>query len=387
MRPDNLDLVEFNVRGDDMSQAETIRDRVVSEFDTPVDFLGLYDILNSKDESVVNTLWWQTLYQNGYYASDGSVDKSVENLITYVNLQTKKFILDLGDSINYISDENLIKLISLRASIALAQRGSEYGNWLYPNSLNYQEFSMNDVLMASVISQTDLYYQTNLSLTKYVNEHYGWLSQIMLLIVVAFSYIIVNIMNIAIPVLYIGMYLIFMLRFVVSDSAVRVIRGYAKVSLILFILYSIFCFSFVIAGLMAGTAFGLFILLIMQILVGVFMVRLIISLLSNILDFGDRSVMVDMRSALDKLTFGLTAAAALQIANMRANHISNKNSTTNVNTSNYNVYAMNTDLNQMYAPAGGTNRLPTSKGNMRFVNNVGDSVNVSEFYSGANLND
>ena len=62
----------------------------------------------------------------------------------------------MSEQIGTLSDDVMIKIITLRELTAFTQYVSDVGHWLYPFSLNYQEMTLNDVCQAYLFQITTL---------------------------------------------------------------------------------------------------------------------------------------------------------------------------------------------------------------------------------------
>ena len=274
--------------------------------DNNIDWLGLNEVMSNyiteNYEKIKETLWYKTMEREGYYAKGDLVDdEGLSKIITNVNKVTKRFLVNNAEELNYISDENLIKLISLYATCELDRELGFIDDAIYPESLNYEELSINDVLLPIVTTDYGRFVAADMDLTDYVNEEFGWVGLLLLALDIILCWFIVKIMTYAIPIMYLILLLCLIYRFVVKKEDVKsAVWGYVKVFGSLCISYMVFimCSSFV-----QKFKDSVFILVILMIIYGIIlsiMGTLVYALLISKFDFGSVNVASTIKRMADK---------------------------------------------------------------------------------------
>lgn len=210
-------------------------EKLKSVFKTPNDFLNLHKFLSNPTPEMKETLWYKTMLQNGFFADNDESRKKYSNFISDVNYQVKKFLIDIKPQVGMISDENLIKMVSIYATTIFNQKASEYANWLYPFSLNYQEFSMQDVMLASVTDDYSRFIVQDMDVVSYIANYTDPFTLLVFYLDLVFSFLISLIIKFLVPVLYITIGLLLLGRFITGHKLSTALSGYTKVSLIIFV--------------------------------------------------------------------------------------------------------------------------------------------------------
>ena len=274
--------------------------------DNNIDWLGLNEVMTNyisdNYDKVKETLWYKTMERQGYYSKGDLTDEEgLSKIINNVNKVTKRFLVANAEELNYISDENLIKLISLYATCELDRELGFIDDAIYPESLNYEELTINDVLLPIVTTDYGRYVAANMDLSDYVNEEFNWIGSLLLGIDILLCWLIVNIMKYAIPVMYLILLLCIIYRFVVKKDEVKTaVWGYIKVfgSLCLSYMVFIMCSSFV--KKFNDSVFILVILLLVYGIILSIMSTIIYALLISKFDFGSVNVASTIKRMADK---------------------------------------------------------------------------------------
>jgi hypothetical protein len=260
-------------------------------FGTNGDWLGISDVFVYLSEESQSTLWAQTMQSNGYYDEDWNPDtEKINSLVTYVNRQTKDFIFDIEDTIGQLSDSTLIKLISTRALIAFTQKISTYGNWLYPYNINYSEISLNDVLLSVFTSDYTKFISMDMNIAEYIGDEHGWFTLIVFDFMVICMFIFVNAVNLMIPILYLLLGGVLLARVLQQRDAKVPLKGYAKVSLLVFLTFTAFDLSLVMVKKLNGSTWSVYIMLVITLLSLWIIYVVLSSVFSNIDDFGNAKI-------------------------------------------------------------------------------------------------
>lgn len=255
------------------------------------DWLGISDIFTSIPDNYKNTIWANTMRVQGFYDENWNPNKhKISELLQYVNNTTRKFIIDTKDQCRQMSDENLVKIISLRAIMAFNQKVSDYGNMLYPLFLNYEEISLRDILLVAYTDNMTKFIRMDSDICKYVNAEYGWLALVLLDTSIVLIYAIVLIFNITFPVLYLLLGVLLLLKFFNYSNVKPVINGYLKSTTILFLTFSLFCFSFILVDKIDKSFLTVFITFFVSVLTLYILFIVLTSILFNITELGNTAI-------------------------------------------------------------------------------------------------
>ena len=221
-----------------------IEEMLTSVFGDNSDWLGMTNWIWTPSKEERNTLWARTLQANGYYNSkwDVNEDKMAE-LIHYVNFQTKKFVFDNADMFADLSDDTLIKTISLYALVTMNQKCGEYGSMLYPLFINYSEFSLQDILLCVFTSDYSKFVAMDMNISGFLVEEYGWFGVVLLTVAALFAFVYVEVITFGFPLLYLIIGVLFILKmFIAREMSKNLIKSYCRIVLLLFVSYVGFCF-------------------------------------------------------------------------------------------------------------------------------------------------
>lgn len=275
---------------------------LTAAFGDNYDWLGIAPIFTMLTEENRSTLWAQTMQANGYYDYDWNPDEDKINaLITYINDQTRDFIYDMDDYVGDISDETMIKLVSLRALTAFNQKVSQFKNWLYPYSIDYAEIELGDLLNVIYTDNVQKYAMSDWSIATYINEKHSWFILIMFDILVIAMFLLTNIIKYMIPVLYLLLMVILFIRFIVGEDVKVPLRGYLKTSGSLFAMYSLFNISIKVLNGMHGSVWAIVLGLVISLFAIYVTAHTLLAVFMNIFEFGDRELSAKITNLSDKL--------------------------------------------------------------------------------------
>ena len=185
------------------SLAEDLKS-VFGDKNEATDFLRLHEWLYEPNEAMKKTLWYRTMVTNGFYDESGNPSESkIEELISHVNYQTKRFIYSMDSLIGKISDDTLIKLIALRAAVDFNQQVSDFGHWVYPFSLNYGDLTLKDIASCIFVSDYNKYTALDLDIIEYVGDTGGWFNLIVLSVLLVLLFLIAYVVQLLVPVMYV----------------------------------------------------------------------------------------------------------------------------------------------------------------------------------------
>lgn len=204
-----------------------------------VDFLGLSTAFAEYLSDFEGTLWYETMVQNGYIGDSEINQKKYTKLIEYVNLQTKKFLMDNMETLAYVSDETAIEITSLYAVMVFNNQVSEFGNVLYPQNLNYSEQTVVDTLRSVVTKDYNKFYTLNRDIIDYTYHEFGWVGVIGVTFAIICYTLISLVVNYSIYVLYLLLIAFTLIRFLLAKKLNEAFIGFVKIFGALILVYFI----------------------------------------------------------------------------------------------------------------------------------------------------
>ena len=273
-----------------------------------VDLLGIRDVIvkdiPSNFDKVRDTLWFQTMVREGYFTPDGEIadTKLIEELITKVNINTQKFLIDNINQMPYISDENLIKITGLFATIMFNEKISTFTDVVYPQALDYEQFKMEDVFLPILTKDYDRYIAQNQNLIDYVYADFDILGLIFFDIMCVECFLITMIMKFSLPIMYLALLLVLVFRMCLRSSEPLgvAVKGYIKIFGLVFLGYCCFCWVTTSAYKFNTTTLTLFALVIAYLIILSLMFTMVWALITNLADFGNTKVNLLTSKLLDK---------------------------------------------------------------------------------------
>lgn len=301
------EVQESNLSEDEKAKNDTINANVESAltetFGTGTDFLGIGDLLYNLDKDQKKTLWAQTLKKNGYYDANWvPKEEKLNDLVVYVNYQTKKFIYDMDDLIGTMSDDAMIKLISLRALVAFTQEASQYGSWMYPYCINYNEFSLGDIIRTIYTTSYNAYVNLDMDIVNYVGNDLGWFHLVIFDLCVILLYVIVSILKVLVPVLYLALAVLIIVKLFTQNDIKTPITGYLKCNLIIFSLFTIISLSLVGVSKLNGNPIGLYVTLFVLLFCAYVLANLLRALV-HFTDLGNETINAKVIGFANKMPF------------------------------------------------------------------------------------
>lgn len=126
---------------------------------------------NELPKNYANALWTQAMLKSGYYDPGSGIEKRVE-LANRVNRKAYDMIMQVKDTKGLVSDESLVKLISLYATFEWNKEISYISNNIYPQTPSLNEVSATDIISATVLGQSKqfLFYDTSVVSNVYAEE-------------------------------------------------------------------------------------------------------------------------------------------------------------------------------------------------------------------------
>lgn len=225
-------------------------DKLKETFGTDTsDFLGIGDLLIAPpNPASTESLWYKTMLANGYMYTDDKdrseedeerLRRKINNIIESVNELTRVFIEKHRKDFECMSDENIIKIISLYATTILSQKTSEYKEMIYPLYLNYEELKLKDVLVASYTNAKDRLESESIDIVDYIDYSTGIGGTILLAVLSIMCFVFTEFVRNAVSVLYLVLGILLLLKLVLRQSPKGLIKGFIKCVLIIFVCYSV----------------------------------------------------------------------------------------------------------------------------------------------------
>lgn len=280
-------------------ESQRVAEELDAAFGDNADWLGISEWLIDLPESAKKTLWANTMQELGYYDEHWipNADK-MNDLISYVNYHTRKFVLDMSDEIGVLSDDVMIKIVSMRALIALTQRASDFGNWMYPFTVNYEEMSVENVLQSILISDYNKYVDFDMDVVQYVLDEHGWLNLIVFDLLVVVLFLVVSVIGYAVPIFYLILGILICFRLCLGQGIKEPIKGYLKLSLIIMLCSTALTFTVLGVKAMDGSVIGLYFMLAMLLLITTVLWSLLSSVLFNFTELGNTAINVNISNRI-----------------------------------------------------------------------------------------
>ena len=315
------------------------------------DFLRLSDWLASPSSATKKTLWYKTMVKNHFYNTDGSVNtKKMDNLVKHVNDTTKRFIFSMDDQVGRISDETMIKLIALRATIDFNQQISDFGTWVYPFSLNYGDFTLKDVVGCIFVSDYAKYSDMNFNVIDYVGDQKGWFTLIITCITVVLLFVITCIVQFLVPLLYVLLCITVIMKLLAQGDAKVPVKGFLKCSLILMISYTFFALALIIAEKTRGGTIGVYAVLGMCLLVLYILFVVVSSLVANFSDLGNATINARITSIGQNGIFNTVKNLSVtRLVNRGRDSVSRRARRANRTQASHSVYRYDSSVNDQYS--------------------------------------
>lgn len=301
---------------------------VFGDKDQASDWLGIAWFFHDLDPDYQQTIWAQTMYDTGYYYYDEETgtdwcpnEEKINDLCNYINSQTKKFVYKMDSQIGTLSDDVMIKIISLRALTAFTQKVSDMGHWLYPFSLNYQEMSIRDVLNCVMTSDYYTLVGKNMNICSYILSEYGWFHLVLFDVLVILLFIATSAIHLLVPLMYLLLGVLLIIKMVTNSDIKVPIKGYIKCSFITMLCSVIICAGVVLSNRFSGSVACIYFMLAVLLAVLSILETIIVSLFSNIADFGNTSLTAKTEGVHN--TFNQLGYRVVH-ANISARHASRK---------------------------------------------------------------
>lgn len=322
----NIDLDNIQGAGGAFANSDDVISAVHSAFDPQEDWLSLANVFFQPDDGFRNSLWGYIMQMRGWYDLDWVVttkgEEKLTDLILYINNLTKQWVIENESQINYMSDENAIKMISLYATTCYTHYVSEITEWLYPNYINASELELEDVLYGSMTTLKDRNFAYDGTVTNTVAVNLGTFGILFLLLITLFAAIFVFCITYIIPILY-GMFgAVLVYKLINDDAGIGVVQGYTKVTLTTAVLYIIFSLSLRLVRLGGYRWYGYLGTALLMLLCLYFLFWTCISVVQDFGELGNRALAGNLLKGLDNITAGAVKkmSAALGRTALQANN-------------------------------------------------------------------
>lgn len=296
-------------------------DRDGAVFPVPEDWLGVAAVFRSPSENFKDSLWGKAMKNKGWYDDDWNIinpDK-LNDLIYYINTQTKQFVIANSDQLNFCSDENAIKIVSLYATTAFTHYTSEFGGWLYPNYVNAADISLKDALYGSMTTLKDRNFTYDGTVVNTVAYNLGVFGVIFILLITVFACVFVFVMTYLVPILYAMFGGIIVFKLINNGNGVGLVKGYVKVTAVTAILYFIFSLSMRLVEVGGYAWYGYLGCALLMFLCCYFLFWVVLSVIQNAGEMGNDVLGQNLLRGLDHITHG--AVRKLTASNFTANRM------------------------------------------------------------------
>ena len=322
------------------------------------DFIGFYETLSkyigsdrtsSDSNKVINTLWYQTMEQNGYFDEETG-QQLISNLVAYVNNNTREFLVKNIDKLAYVSDETWVEVTSLYATMLFNTQVSTFYNKLYPERINYEELSVTDTLRPILTKDYNRFSQNSRDIVTYVNQEYGFLGTISLALIMALQGITSLILTYAIFIMYFLLILFVTIKlFIKRDTMKSTVTGFLKLYGVLVGVYFVNTWGLQILNNFDSSGLTLFFILMLSVVVSGFSSSVVFYTITGFstLDFANDRSFSGMFKMVDKLTFGLlkgmtnsakSMTNSLLARNVRVGNRTGMDKKINIIQNEYNTY-------------------------------------------------
>jgi len=295
-----------DITGDYMPDVQDIITQCHVYMDPFEDWLNLRSVFSHPSQAMQESLWGRMMLRQGYYGPGWEMDEyqeeKVSKLIYYINNMTKQFVVRNQDQLNFCSDENAIKLVTLYATTCFTHEVSQFGYWLYPNYINSSDLELRDVLYGAMTSIKDRNVALNSDMVNVVMMHLGLPGLLMLFLILIFSVVFIFVITYLIPILYAMFGALLLFKLGGADSNLGVIKGYIKVTGVTVVLYCVFSFGLRVVKWGGYQWYGYLACVIISALCVYFLGYVVFSVVKNPLELGNDVLMSNLFGALDKLT-------------------------------------------------------------------------------------
>lgn len=314
-------------------------------FGRSTDWIGLYDVLGDIDDNLKDSLWARTLQDNGYYNSDWSIcEDKIAALISYVNLQMRKFVIDNDEVLANLSDETAIEVMTLAAITYMNQKAGNFGSELYPMYVNYEDLSLYDLMVTAYANDYNKYINMDVGIASFIQDQYGWINLIVFTVTMLFVFVVIECLTFMLPTLYLLFTMLLVVKYILDSDFKSVSKGFAKLIALLGVDFVLIALNFNFTRTLKSELTGIAIWITFAIaLVSLWVIAVIVtSLLQDFVNMGNLTVNAKITNTLDKLGAD-NVIKQLQVSTTK---ITNKfDSRANTSTSANSIYRQS-DMNK-----------------------------------------
>lgn len=296
-------------------------DNADAVFPVPEDWLGVAAVFRSPSENFKDSLWGKAMQRKGWYDENWNIinpDK-LNDLIYYMNTQTKQFVIANSDQLNFCSDENAIKIVAMYVTTTFTHYTSEFGGWLYPNYVNAADISLKDALYGSMTTLKDRNFSYDGTVVNTVAKNLGVFGVIFILLITVFACVFVFVMTYLVPILYAMFGGIIVFKLINNSNSVGLVKGYVKVTTVTAILYFIFSLSMRLVEVGGYAWYGYLGCALLMFLCCYFLFWVVLSVIQNAGEMGNDVLGQNLLRGLDHITHG--AVRKLTASNLTANRM------------------------------------------------------------------
>ena len=275
-------------------------------FPVPEDWLGVAAVFRSPSENFKDSLWGKAMQNKGWYDENWNITNpdKLNDLIYYMNTQTKQFVIANSDQLNFCSDENAIKIVSLYATTTFTHYVSEIGGWLYPNYVNAADISLKDALYGSMTTLKDRNFSYDGTVVNTVAYNLGVFGVLFILLITVFACVFVFVMTYLVPILYAMFGAIIIFKLINNSNGVGLVKGYIKVTGVTCLLYFIFSLSMRLVEVGGYAWYGYLGCALLMFLCCYFLFWVVLSVIQNAGELGNDVLGQNLLRGLDHITHG-----------------------------------------------------------------------------------
>lgn len=262
---------------------------ILDRFPDASDFLNIGDWIHNPDEQMRDTIWYNTMYSHGYYDQELGEIRRLD-LINYVNYHTRLFLIRNTPQVASVSDENIIKITALQATMYFNSRISEIWNVAHPIAFNQEELKLDDVLLTTLTTENDRFIAHHFDIVSYINSSYGLLGLILFIVLITLAAVVVLLINFSFPLMYAVASILLIYRLLADKPVGSIIRGYFKATVLVSCIYTAFL---LIITQLPKFMTGFSMLLVLTVLFGAVVSMLLLlvrGVLINAFELGDKGI-------------------------------------------------------------------------------------------------
>lgn len=319
-----LSILPDMILGNDLADAGDIIQLCHEHLDPMQDWLGLLSVFSEPNEAMRTSLWGKALQSAGYYNPDWTCDDKqsmmINELVSYIDEQTKQFVIRNQEQLNFLSDENAIKLVTLYATTCFTHKVSSFGYWLYPNYVNAGDIELVDVLYGAMTTYKDRNAALDGDIVNTVVLNLGTVGAILILFITIVSVLFIFILSYLIPILYAMFGALLIYKLVNDEQSIGMLKGYTKVLVTTTVLYMIYGCGLRLVKWGGYQWYGYLMCLIISALCLYFLFFVVLSVVTNPMELGNDVLTRNLFGALDRLTGGRLGNLTSNVLNIRAQH-------------------------------------------------------------------